>query len=178
MRTMLFFALLCVAANAADAADIYVNGVKADGMTAQEFKDCTVKFDDKGVVHITAPGVKILSEGAASTEPAPKLTAAYFVALNLPKPAVGPIKILVNGTDADIVKPGEKTKITEITKFLRKGPNKVLFMAGPEKNAVPIQILIGTGKNSDGSLELTPSVDKQVQLADNGLSEAFDLTAQ
>ncbi len=157
------------------AADVYVNGVKADGLTAQEFKDCTVKFDDKGSVHITAPGVKLLSE--APVDPA-KLSATYFVAFTLSQPAAGPIRLIVNGTEADIVKPGEKTKITEITKFLRKGVNKVLVMAGPEKTAVPVQLLLGAGKNSAGSLELTPSVDKLLQLADKGLSETFDLTAQ
>lgn len=176
MRTLFFLFAVTLVCTTGIAADVYVNGVKADGMTSQEFSGCTVKFDDKGVVHITAPGVKIISE--RETAEAAKLTMTYFVALTLTQPATGPIKIVINGTEADAVKPGEKTKITEITKFLRKGVNKILVMAGPEKNPVPLQLLIGPGKNSDGSLELTPSVDKQLQLADKGLSETFDLTAQ
>ncbi len=175
MRSMVLILAAILAWSTLGAADVYVNGVKADGLTSQEFKDCTVKFDDKGVVHITAPGVKLLSE--APVDPA-KLSAQYFTALTLTAAAAGPIRIIVNGTEADVVKPGEKTKITEITKFLRKGANKVLVMAGPEKNAVPVQLLIGTGRNSAGSLELSPSIDRQLQLADKGLSETFDLTAQ
>jgi hypothetical protein len=174
-NTLVLLAVLFVGGTLA-AADIYINGVKADGMTSQEFSGCTVKFDDKGVVHITAPGVKIISE--RETAEAAKLTATYFVAFTLTQATTGPIKLIVNGTEADMVKPGEKTKITEITKFLRKGANKILVMAGPEKNPVPLQLLIGPGKNSDGSLELTPTVDRQLQLADKGLSETFDLTAQ
>lgn len=174
-RTMLgVVAMLCWLTAAA--ADVYVNGVKADGLTAQEFKNCTVKFDEKGEVHITAPGVKLLAEGA--TTEAAKLSAQYFVALTLSQAAAGAIRIVVNGTEADMVKPGEKTKIIEITKFLRPGANKVLVMAGPEKAAVPVQVLIGTGRNTAGSLELTPAIDKQVSLADKGLSETFDITAR
>jgi len=160
----------------AGAAEVYVNGVKADGLTAQEFKNCTVRFDEKGAVHITAPGVKLLAEGASTD--ATKVSAQYFVALTLAQVAAGAIRIIVNGTEADTVKPGEKTKITEITKFLRPGPNKVLVMAGPEKAVVPVQVLIGPGRNNAGSLELSPTVDKQATLADKGLSETFDITAR
>ena len=172
--------ILCVVATlcwlTAGAAEIYVNGVKADGLTAQEFKNCTVKFDEKGAVHITAPGVKLLAEGAAP-DPA-KLSAQYFVALTLSQAAAGTIRIVVNGTEADAVKPGEKNKIVEITKFLRPGANKVLVMAGPEKAAVPVQVLIGAGRDTAGSLELAPTVDKQLSLSDKGLSETFDITAR
>ncbi|HNT27582.1 MAG TPA: hypothetical protein PKH10_05295, partial [bacterium] len=107
-----------------------------------------------------------------------KVAAQYFVALTLSQAAAGTIRIVVNGTEADTVKPGEKAKIAEITKFLRPGPNKVLVMAGPEKVAVSVQVLIGTGKDNAGSLELTPAIDKQTGLSDKGLSETFDITAR
>jgi len=175
MRTFLCLALL-LAGNAAPGADVYVNGVRADGLTNAEFNGCTVKFDDKGVVHITAPGVKILAEGSGAETN--KLSEQYFVALTLSQGSTVPVKSVVNGGEAEALKPGEKTKITDITKFLRKGANKILLMAAPEKNPLTVQVLIGTGKMSSGSVELSPSVDKQASLGDKGLSETFDLNAK
>lgn len=172
-----FFCLvLLLAGNAVLGAEVYVNGVKADGLTNAEFNGCTVKFDDKGVIHITAPGVKILAEGAGAESN--KLSEQYFVALTLSQGSTVPVKIVVNGLDAEALRPGEKTKITDITKFLRKGANKILLMATPEKNPLTVQVLIGTGKMSSGSIELSPSVDKQLPLGDKGLSEIFDLNAK
>ncbi|HNT27046.1 MAG TPA: hypothetical protein PKH10_02605, partial [bacterium] len=72
--TLCLIAMLCWLT--AGAAEVYVNGVKADGLTAQEFKNCTVRFDKKRTVHITAPDVKLLAEGTP-TAPA-KVAAQYF----------------------------------------------------------------------------------------------------
>lgn len=43
---------------------VFLNGVDLDGveLPAAEFKRCTVKIDDKGNVHITAPGVTLKPE--------------------------------------------------------------------------------------------------------------------
>ncbi len=176
LMRILFGSVVVLVASALLSAEVYVNGVKADGLTNAEFNGCTVKFDDKGVVHITAPGVKILAEGAGAETG--KLSEQYFVALTLSQGSAVPIKVVVNGVEAEAVKPGEKTKISDITKFLRKGANKILLMAAPEKNPLTVQVLIGTGKMSSGSVELSPSVDKQLPLGDKGLSETFDLNAK
>jgi len=157
-------------------AEVYVNGVKAEGLTDTEFKGCTVKFDNKGIVHITAPGVKLLAEGEGTDTN--KLSEQYFVALTLTQGATVPIKIIVNGVEADTLKPGEKTKIVEVSKFLRKGGNKLLVMATPEKNPLTVQVLVGPGKMNAGNVELAPTADRQTVLGDKGISETFDLTAK
>jgi len=174
LRSLLFCFLLV--GGTCSATEVYINGVNAKGLTNMEFKGCTVKFDDKGTIHITAPGVKVLVEGENAD--AAKLSEQYFATLTLSQGAAVPIKIVVNGIEADTIKPGEKTKITEITKFLKKGTNKVLLMAAPEKNPISVQVLIGTGKTNAGSVELIPTVERQVPLGDKGLSETFEVTAK
>ncbi len=52
---------------------VYLNGVPAGGLKNQKFQNCTVVFDAKGNVQITAPGVKIKAvpqPGAPARPPA------------------------------------------------------------------------------------------------------------
>lgn len=49
------------------AASVYLNGVRIDGVTNQKFEKATVRIDEKGDVHIHAPGYAVRVE----TAPAP-----------------------------------------------------------------------------------------------------------
>jgi hypothetical protein len=49
------------------AASVYLNGVRIDGVTNQKFEKATVRIDEKGDVHINAPGYAVRVE----TAPAP-----------------------------------------------------------------------------------------------------------
>lgn len=66
---------------AALAASVYLNGVKIDGVTNQKFEKATVRIDEKGDVHINAPGYAVRVE----TAPAPVAPVAP-----LPAPATAP----------------------------------------------------------------------------------------
>jgi pyruvate/2-oxoglutarate dehydrogenase complex dihydrolipoamide acyltransferase (E2) component len=68
-----FFVLAGLMAPAvALAASVYLNGVRIDGVTNQKFEKATVRIDEKGDVHINAPGYAVRVETApAPVAPAP-----------------------------------------------------------------------------------------------------------
>jgi hypothetical protein len=53
------------------AGSVYLNGVRIDGVTNQRFEKATVRIDEKGDVHITAPGYAVRVETAPAPLAAP-----------------------------------------------------------------------------------------------------------
>lgn len=53
------------------AASVYLNGVRIDGVTNQKFEKATVRIDEKGDVHINAPGYAVRVETASAPQAAP-----------------------------------------------------------------------------------------------------------
>jgi hypothetical protein len=53
------------------AASVYLNGVRIDGVTNQKFEKATVRIDEKGDVHINAPGYAVRVETAPAPQAAP-----------------------------------------------------------------------------------------------------------
>jgi hypothetical protein len=71
------------------AASVYLNGVRIDGVTNQKFEKATVRIDEKGDVHINAPGYAVRVETApAPVAPPPAPAAAPAPAA--PAPATPP----------------------------------------------------------------------------------------
>jgi hypothetical protein len=65
-----FFVLAGLMAPAvALAASVYLNGVRIDGVTNQKFEKATVRIDEKGDVHINAPGYAVRVETAPAPSP-------------------------------------------------------------------------------------------------------------
>lgn len=177
MRPIIFF-LLIITVSVLSAADIFLNDVKVSGrVTDQELKNCTVKFDEKGNIHITAPGVKIVEENkAGQTQPDTK---KYFVNIaSSPSPSAGPIKLYVNGKEIDSLKQGSANALIEITLALKKGDNQISVMAPPEGVKTTCQIVIGTGKINSGSIELTPLTDVSESYSDKGLSKTLNFKVE
>jgi hypothetical protein len=76
----------------ASAASVYLNGVRIDGVTNQKFEKATVRIDEKGDVHISAPGYAVRVESApapVAPPPAPPAPVAAPPAA-APAPAVPP----------------------------------------------------------------------------------------
>jgi hypothetical protein len=67
----------------ASAASVYLNGVRIDGVTNQKFEKATVRIDEKGDVHINAPGYAVRVESV----PAPVAPVAPPPARAAPAPA-------------------------------------------------------------------------------------------
>ena len=73
---------------------VYLNGVKIDGLTGRTFKNCTVKLDAKGDVHIIAPQYKVqvvpTGVGAAGGARPARPAAAPPTPGRTPTPATAP----------------------------------------------------------------------------------------
>lgn len=78
------------------AVSVYLNGVRIDGVTNQKFDKATVRIDEKGDVHISAPGYAVRVESApapvtpVAPPPAPVVPAAAPPAPATPPAAVSP----------------------------------------------------------------------------------------
>lgn len=78
------------------AASVYLNGVRIDGVTNQKFEKATVRIDEKGDVHISAPGYAVRVESApapvapVAPPPAPPPAPAAPAAA-APAPAAPPV---------------------------------------------------------------------------------------
>ena len=71
------------------AASVYLNGVRIDGVTNQKFDKATVRIDEKGDVHINAPGyaVRVETVPAPQAAPVPPQPAPAVPAPAAPAPA-------------------------------------------------------------------------------------------
>ncbi|HVG64413.1 MAG TPA: hypothetical protein VNA24_37975 [Hyalangium sp.] len=87
----LFVLAALMAPATASAASVYLNGVRIDGVTNQKFEKATVRIDEKGDVHINAPGYAVRVESApapaASVAPPPVAPAPAAPAAAAPAPA-------------------------------------------------------------------------------------------
>jgi hypothetical protein len=147
-------ALLGAPASAVAAPSISLNGVNIDGVTSQRFENCTVVIDERGNVDIRAKGYAARTSGdepgpagaqpqqagiarapaasaaAPAAGPAGRVTRRYFIATEQTPP--GPqfdLGIFINAQWIREVKSAEPSTVTEITKYLRPGPNKVTLAA-------------------------------------------------
>lgn len=119
---------------------VYLNGVDLDGATvpAAVFKSCTVEIDDKGHVHITAPGVELeptradkeRAPGKAKPE-APTLTRRYFLVARENRRGASDydVTVYINGKRFTTVKSNTAPIATEITGSLRPGKNMIELLA-------------------------------------------------
>jgi hypothetical protein len=170
-------AVLAAAGRAAAAApSVTLNGVAIDGATNQRFENCTVVIDENGAVHIEAKGYAVKGAGGEEQRPsaqptqgsagglqaraigsgaAPgRITRRYFVVTEQTPPgAQYDLGIFVNAQWIREVKASEPQAVTEITKYLRPGANKITLVAtkriGAERAAatgdVALRVVVGEG---------------------------------
>lgn len=142
-------AILSWISTTAVAAPVYLNGVNIDGLTSQRFEKCSVNVDDKGSVHLSCPGysvqgVPVGAKGAHVTTmettevalPTGRITKRYWLVTeqNMPGATQYDIDLFVNSKWIRKLKSNEEQIVTEVTKYLNPGPNKVLLAA--HKNIV------------------------------------------
>jgi len=164
--------LLCVPA-IARAAPVYLNGVNIEGLTNQRFEKCSVVIDDKGAVQLSCPGYSVqaqaVGKGGTSMNGAPatsestqaeasvpgRITKRYWLVTeqNMPGASQYDIDLFINSKWIRKLRSNEDQIITEITKYLNPGPNKVLLAAhknivGARKSYSPehfFRVTIGEG---------------------------------
>jgi hypothetical protein len=172
--------LVCVAGPAA-AADVYFNGVKVTGAIAgQSFENVTVRFDEKGNVHVTAPGFKVeVEKPATPTPPTPAVapptaavapapptpppvnTPRYWLVLNASRTGHYKVQMRANGHPVADVPANSPQYVADITEKLYEGDNvvEVTFLplpgAPPGAPAEAVTVMVGYGVQApDGTLTI------------------------
>lgn len=158
------------------AGSIYINGVKADGITNFELQDVDVVIDGNGDVHIDAPryaievrspggGTKpettpvVAADGTVSTAPIapPKgLPAESWWLVSEDNGSVGHvIDVSVGGTPVATVTSGDPQLMLDISPHLSHGANVVTFTArAGELEGGVLSLYVGEGSNEAGALQL------------------------
>jgi hypothetical protein len=171
--------LLALLPAGAQASSVYLNGVKIDGVTNQQFERAKVRIDAQGNVHIDAPGYAVRTvtpppEAApaapAAAAPGPKTAAAPAS----PEPAAAPtqrywlvgepgtgeleVDVFLNGRWLRRLRSAEGQVLAELTPHLKLGRNTVLLTARRASGAAatspspaqPFRVIIGEGR-AEGS---------------------------
>lgn len=190
MRVGLALVLLAATAHAGS---VYLNGVKIDGVTNQRFEKATVRIDEKGNLYIEAPGYKVEQvEGGSGDAPAAQgvITKHYFLVTeqNVIGMTEYDIDLYVNGRWVRKLRSNEDQIVSEVTKYLSPGKNKVLFVCkkthGETRKSYSkdhyFRMLIGEGNMSGDHVMIdNPVVKFERTAADtNDLSQEFTFTTR
>jgi hypothetical protein len=191
---------------------VSLNGVAIDGVTNQRFENCTVTIDAEGNVNIEARGYAVRPAGApgsraapltpaaapapaagpppAAAAPAPdKLTRRYFLVTEQTRPdgTQFDIAVFINAKWIRELKSQEDQVVTEVTRYLRPGPNKVTLAAtkrsGDRKSSSPdvvFRVVIGEGDQGGDHVRIdTPLVDARRTAAETAdVTEEFTMMAR
>ena len=122
----------------ARAADLYVNGVRADGLTSFEFVDVAVRIDNKGNVWIDAPTYRVEVDG--ETVAAPELSepvpvARYWLVTEDNGSKGLTIDVVVNGRAVRKLQSGDAQAILDVGEYLQRGTNTVIINTVQSRNA-------------------------------------------
>jgi hypothetical protein len=191
---------------------VSLNGVSIDGVTNQRFDNCTVTIDAQGNVNIEAKGYAVRSANGAAAPvpravplapappppaPAPaaapaapeKVSRRYFLVTEQTRPdgAQFDIAVFINAKWIRELKSQEDQVVTEVTRYLRPGPNKVTLAAtkrpGERRSTssdVVFRVVIGEGDQGGDHVRIdTPLVDARRTAAETGdVTEEFTLVAR
>lgn len=184
----LFTALLTVAGSVG-AAEVYVNEVNVEGLTNQTFEKVTVRLDEKGNVHIDAPGYMVKRVTVADVkevQPTGVITQKYFLVTEQTSPGATDydIDVFINGQFLRTLASSEPQLVIEVTKELKPGRNSVLFRAKkrPEitgrhrsvSKAELFKVLIGEGTARNEQVV----IEKQLITFTRSAAETNDITQE
>lgn len=181
---------------AASAAEVYVNGTNVDGLANQQFDKVNVRLDDKGNVHIDAPGYSVkrvtVAPNSETTNQEGIISKKYFLVTE--QSPVGAteydIDFFLNGKFVRTMHSGDDQLISELTKTLRPGKNQVLLQAkkklanpdSPKSTAKTsvFRVILGEGKsNVDQVVIEKPIITFTRTAADqNDVTQEFTLTTR
>jgi hypothetical protein len=130
MRTFLAI-LLFLAATAATAKGVFLNGVNIDGVFNQKFENVTVTIDDKGNVLITAKDYEVQAAQATPATGRLPLIKRYFLVSETSTAGAAQytIDVFVNSVWIKRISPTDTQAVAEVTRHLKKGRNTVSFTA-------------------------------------------------
>jgi len=199
---IMFWAVFTImlAVPVAFAGEIFLNGVNIGSIRNQTFKDIkSIFIDQNGDVHIDAPSYnvklidpetsktpaqakKIITKKASKGGPNELLQTRYFMATQPSEDGAAQYDFLlkINGVERKTIKAGSPVIIVEISKWLKKGVNKVEILAQKNiegkrisKNPSDIaRMIIGTG-HEEGSIV---KIDKVISSVKAYASQTTDVS--
>ena len=144
---------------AAHAADVYVNGVRADGLADVELKGVDVRVAPNGDIWIDAPTYRVELEGEpSSAQPAAasaKVPAGRYWLVTEDNASKGLVlDVIVNGQAVAKLKSGQPQTILDIGPWLRHGTNTVVVNAlqGRGASGGIFYVYMGEGSADSGTL--------------------------
>lgn len=169
--SLLLVAVGLLMASPAIAAEVYFNGVRVTGLKNQSFEGCTVRFDAKGDVHVTAKGytVKTADKATDTGNKKSPLSNHYFLVSAGKKPQMAQydVDVFVNGKWARKIRSSEEQVVFEITSHLKKGNNVINFSATKSFGGKPraattadiyLRVLVGLGNQGGGTVNITKTL--------------------
>jgi hypothetical protein len=151
--------------------DIFINGTKVTGIKDQEIKNCNVKIDSEGNIHIEAPEIKIVTQSE-------KPSNEYFISISVNSPLPADFTVSLNGKVIGKLDSGQKDALVELGKEIKKGENIISFITQPVKEPVKFTILVGTGVKKGEHLEFTPVSTQEGVVNHLGAAGNFKINAE
>jgi hypothetical protein len=167
---------------------VFVNYVDVTGLVNQEFKGCTVRFDDKGNVYIDAPGYKIKkldSGGSQDGSPSPSTTTVvtekkkttpvkkkYFLVTeeNDGTKVWDKYSLIVNGNVVKTFKSSDGVLLEDISKNLSQGTNQIIVTASKvdkfpgSSKSYWYRVIIGEGHEEDKKIVIDKTLMQMTRL--------------
>jgi hypothetical protein len=155
------------------ATEVFFNGVRVSGLKNQSFKNCSVRFDNDGNVHVTAKGYSVKrvdqSGGSQAAAKTPGVSKQYYLYAKSSKPGFVQydIDVYINGKWIRKIRNAERQVVLDISRRLRKGKNIVHFAATKNyggkgrlsTSAVDeVKVFIGLGSKGGGTVNITTTL--------------------
>lgn len=175
---LLFSALLGLSAPA-QAVDVYVNGVRADGLENIELEDVDVRIGPNGDIWIDAPEYRVEVDGEPAPPPPEKQAEVSGGAWWLVTEDNGSrglvIDIVINGQAVTRLESGKSQTILDVGPWLQPGANTVVVNARQGRGASGglFYVYLGAGSNQSGTLVMDkPDITFTRRAEEPGSTEA------
>jgi hypothetical protein len=152
-------------------AEVFINGTNVTGIKDQDIKNCNLKIDNEGNIHIEAPDVKIVTQ-------IEKPLKSYFIAISVESPLPSDFKVSLNGKVVGKLDAGKKESLIELGNQLKKGENIISYLTEPAEKPIKFTLLTGTGIKKDNNLEFTPVLTEEGVVNNLGAAGNYKFNAE
>jgi hypothetical protein len=165
-------------------ADTYLNGVLVEprSLAGVTLERATVRFDEKGNLHVEAPGykVQVVPPKTTASSPAPNgIVPGRWWVVTEDQGSIGhTVEVLVNGQLVTTSRSGEGDRVFDLGPWLRTGPNTVLVRSvSTTPSGGTLTIFVGAGGSDKGTFAMSrPQVEYGVGARQSGPQQrAFTL---
>jgi hypothetical protein len=168
---------LCGLGGRAEARNVFLNGIKLDAnvaMKPQTLSGCEVRIDDKGDIHITARGYKVMAPEGKPTAPGPVVNGAPLAGdrrfwliskfdVERGRGAAGfDVDVFINDTFVKKIRASDDPLVLDVSRHLERGDNKVTMVAtknpptgsSSRSPTDTLEIILGEGVAGGGTVTI------------------------